>query len=61
MHVDALFIQFVLERREPFVGFFDDLRQVVREGAHLIGDRVRYQEADARERQEECEVDGEHG
>ena len=34
--------------------------KVARERPHLIGDRVGQQEADARQREEECEVHGEH-
>ena len=39
-----------LQGRDRFVGFVDDVRKVVAERAHLIGDRVGQQEADAGER-----------
>ena len=58
--MDAVVVQFVLEARDRLVGFVDDVRQVVGERAHLIGDRVGKQEADAGQREEECEVHGEH-
>ena len=60
VHVDAVLVQFALEGRDLLVGFVDDVRKVVGERPHLIGDRVGEQEADAGQRQEECEVYGEH-
>ena len=60
LHVDAVFVQFGLKGRDLLVRFVDDVRQVVRERAHLIGDRVGDQHADPGERQEESEVHGQH-
>ena len=58
--VDAMVVQFGLHGGDRFVGFVDDFGEVARERPHLIGDRVGQQEADARQREEECEVYGEH-
>ncbi len=60
VHVEAVAGRVCLQVRDRLVGFVDDVRQVVRERPHLIGDRVGEQHADPGERQEESEVHGEH-